>query len=108
MAFRSWQVLTIALLLASAAPPPRVTNALIAATHRHDPADARKTFQSRARNRIGSPILVATGRTIAGLAGGTARPHRPSRTFARRLDLPIAIQRPSPLPTPRATFRLRC
>jgi hypothetical protein len=105
MALRSWRALTIVLVLASASPPPRVTNALIVATHRHDPAQAGKSFQSRARNRIGSTIHVDACRTIAGLVSGQ---HRPSRTFARRLDLPIAIQLSSPSPTLRATFRLRC
>jgi hypothetical protein len=106
MALRSWRALTIVLVLASASPPPRVTNALIAATHRHDPAEAGKSFQSRARNRIGSTFQVAPGVTIAGLSSGEARSSRPPGIFARRFDPPSPI-RPSG-PAPRATFRLRC
>jgi hypothetical protein len=104
----AWRALTIVLVLASASPPPRVTNALIAATHRHDRAEGGKTIQSRARNRIGSTIQVATCRTVAGLASGPARPERAARTFDRSLDLRISIRPFSSLPTPRATLRLRC
>jgi hypothetical protein len=108
MALRCWQALTIVLVLASASPPPRVTNALIAATHRHGQAEGGKTIQSRARNRIGSTIQVESCRTVAGLSSGRARPERPSRVFDRRLKLPIAIQPSAPSLTPRATLRLRC
>jgi hypothetical protein len=105
MALRSWRSVTILLVLASACPPPRVSNALIAALHRHDPAEAGKSVQSRARNRIGSTIQVDACRTIAGLESGRSRP---SRTEIRPLE------RPSPDPplsrsiAHRATLRLRC
>jgi hypothetical protein len=102
-----WRALTITLLLlASACPPPRVTNALIAA-HRHGRAEAGggKTFQSRARNRLNTTIQVAPTRSIVEVSGG--RP-RPSTTLARRVEPPIVL-RPRPLsPTSPATLRLRC
>ena len=107
MRLRSWRALTILLLLASACPPPRVTNALIAAAHRHDRGESGggKTLQSRARNRISSTIQVAPRRSIVEVSGG--RP-RSSTTFTRRVEPPTA-SRPHPRsPTPPATLRLRC
>jgi hypothetical protein len=106
MALRSWRMLTIALLLASAAPPPRVTNALIAATHRSDRAEGGKTVQSRARNRIASPVQIAAPRDISGLSRGWSRPIPSPSHFARRADIPTAIRPPSP--ALRSSFRLRC
>ncbi len=92
MVSRSWRSLTFLLLLVVAAPPPRVTNALIAATQHNDPAKARKPVQSRARNRVGSPILVTVDRAIAGIGRGLSKPARPSRPFSWRPDRTIAIR----------------
>lgn len=108
MVLRSWRILALVLLLASACPPPRVTNALIAATHRHDPSEAGKTVQSRARNRINSPILVDSRRTVAGLASGRPRQDSSSRPFDRTADRPIIVRPSSPPSGPRALLRLRC
>ena len=108
MALRSWRALTIALLLASAFPPPRVTNALIADAHRHGSAEAGKTLQARGRNRIDSEARVAPCRTIAGLSSGEKRPPRSSSFLGRRPEAPTAIRPSSPSTAPVATLRLRC
>jgi hypothetical protein len=110
MASRPWRALTIVLVLASASPPPRVTNALIAASDRHDPANSNpgKSFQSRARNRIGSTIHVAPLRAISGLASGRDRLARSPHSFARIFDLAPSIRLPFASPTSHAAYRLRC
>jgi hypothetical protein len=107
MRLRAYPILVVVLLLASASPPPRVTNALIAATQQQDPAQSKKSFQSRARNRIGFPILVDACLTQSGIDSGR-RKIRPSKFLAHRPDSSITIRTSSPCPTFQAPFRLRC
>ena len=73
----AWRALTIVLLLASACPPPRVSNALIAGPHRHDQAASGRTLQARGRNRIGSPLPVAACRRAVAEPDGRRRAARP-------------------------------
>ena len=106
MTSRSRQILAIVLLLASAAPPPRVTNALIAAAHRHDRPEAGKTVQSRARNRIGPAAALISRLDGSGVTPPGPRPGPSPRPSAREYALEVA---PRPAhPTPRVAFRLRC
>ena len=107
MALRSWRILTIVLLLASAAPPPRVTNALIAATDHQKQDSTGKSVQSRARNRIGSTLQIAACLHVSGLSRGALRPRPSTRSIAWKPDRLIAI-RPTRFPIPLAPFRLRC
>ena len=106
----AWRALTIVLVLASASPPPRVSNALIAASDRHDPADSKsgKSFQSRARNRIGSTFHVAPLRAISGIASGRAALDKSPHPFDQIPDPVPTLRLPSALPTSHAAHRLRC
>jgi hypothetical protein len=107
MRLRAFQGLVIVLLLAAALPPPRVTNALIAAKQSPDSAPSKKPYQSRARNRIGFPILVDACRTTAAIASGEPKARR-SWSLSRRPEVLIVTRHPSPFLTLPGVFRLRC
>ena len=105
----AWRLLTIALMFASAAPPPQVANALIDGAHGHERAQAGKSIQSRGRNRIGSEIQPAACRGVEGVDGFRPRPNRPAGPLIR-VDARMAA---SPTLTrhrhsPREWVRLRC
>jgi hypothetical protein len=101
----AWRALTIALLIASAFPPPRVFNALIAENHRDG---AGKTLQWRGRNRIGHATPVADVRRDAGLSRNRTQVRRSLLSFAGSFEPPVAVRPGSPCPALRTAFRLRC
>ena len=108
---RLWaaRALTIVLLVASAFPPPRVANFLIANVLRQDAAEAKKPTQARGRNRIGSPARLDCHRALACLSGADWKPPRPPRAFSRLEDAPDTIHRPTPPALSlRPALRLRC
>jgi hypothetical protein len=82
MRLRVFQTLVIVLSLAAALPPPRVTNALIAAGTQEQSSNGKKPIQARARNRIGTPIQIEVCPSLSPLASGKKPLRRPLR-FAR-------------------------
>ena len=103
------RALTIVLLVASAFPPPRVANFLIAETFQHDSAEARKTIHARGRNRIGSPFRLDSHRALACLPSGDRATPRPIQHFSRLQVASNTLRRPISRFIPiRASLHLRC
>ncbi len=73
---RAWQPLIVALLLTTACPPPRLTNALIRQTPGADQAEARKQVHSRGRYRIANLLATPAQHALAPRANGPRRPDR--------------------------------
>ena len=103
------RALTIVLLLASAFPPPRVANFLIANVLRQESVEARKPIQARGRNRIGAPVRVDSRQVLACLSSADRMPLRTPQYLSHRLVSSARVHLPaSPFLSTRENLRLRC
>ena len=109
MSFGASRAIVVALLIATAFPPPRFATLLQASSIDHANPEGKKVHPARGRHRIGSPSRISPTQRMALIAGSTRPRIDRDRRGSRQLE---ALPRPrilkADLVFPATKAHLRC